>query len=93
MNLPPDIPNTEDLPEMPCREFVDVLTDYLEDALSQTDRLRLEVHLAVCAKCAVYLEQMRQTLETVGRIDLDVLPAPVHDELMHAFRAWTAEGS
>jgi anti-sigma factor RsiW len=76
---------------MPCREFVDVLTDYLEHALTETDRLRLEVHLSACAKCAVYLEQMRQTLATVGRIDIDELPPPVRSELMHAFRSWAAE--
>ena len=90
MNLPPDIQAPEDLPEMPCREFVDVLTDYLEDALSPTDRLRLEVHLASCAKCAMYLEQMRQTLEVVGHVDLDAIPGDVRDELMDAFRNWAA---
>lgn len=93
MNLPPDIENPEELPEMPCREFVDVLTDYLEGALPEIDCLRLEVHLAVCAKCAVYLEQMRQTMATVGRIDVDELPAPVRTELMSAFRSWSAERS
>jgi anti-sigma factor RsiW len=75
---------------MPCREFVDVLTDYLEDALSPSDRLRLEVHLAICAKCALYLEQMRETLAAVGRIDIDALPPGARDDLMHAFREWSA---
>lgn len=81
----------EDLPEMPCREFVDALTDYLEGALSETDRLRLEVHLAQCGKCAVYLDQIRITMRTVGRIDPDELSPTARDELMHAFRGWAAE--
>ena len=32
-----------DLPEMPCRELVEVITDYLEDALPHDDRLRFGV--------------------------------------------------
>jgi Putative zinc-finger len=35
-----------ELPEMPCRELVEVITDYLEDALTERDRLRMEEHLA-----------------------------------------------
>lgn len=91
MNLPPEIQNADEPPEMPCREFVDALTEYLEGALPPVDALRLEVHLAVCAKCAVYLDQMRQTLLTVGRVDVDALGAPARDELMSAFRRWSAE--
>ena len=39
-----------------CKELTEVLTDYLEGALPEIDRLRLEEHLAACGKCAVYLE-------------------------------------
>ena len=30
------------LPEMPCRELVELVTDYLEDRLSPVDRARFE---------------------------------------------------
>ena len=38
----------KDLPEMPCCELVELITDYLEHRLSLTDRARFEAHLADC---------------------------------------------
>ena len=58
----------KDLPEMPCRELVEVITDYLEDRLSPVDRARFEAHLAECEACRTYLEQLRQTIRVLGRL-------------------------
>ena len=44
------------LPEMPCQELVDLVTDYVEDRLSPTDRARFEAYLAACAACGTYLD-------------------------------------
>ena len=35
-------------PQLVCQEAVELVTDYLEDALSPADRRRFEAHLAVC---------------------------------------------
>ena len=44
----------QNLPEMPCRELVEVVTDYLENRLSPADRIRFEAHLAQCEVCRMY---------------------------------------
>ena len=77
-----------DLPEMPCRELVEVITDYLEDALPERDRLRFEAHLAECDPCRDYIEQFEHTIALSGRIEPEQLSPGVQDELLHAFRAW-----
>jgi anti-sigma factor RsiW len=82
--------SSSDLPEMPCRELVERLSDLFEDALPERDRMRLEAHLAECDDCAVYLEQMRETLRLVGRIELDRLRPEARDALTEAFDAWAA---
>jgi anti-sigma factor RsiW len=82
--------SSSDLPEMPCRELVERLSDLFEDALPERDRIRLEAHLAECDDCAVYLEQMRETLRLVGRIELDRLRPEARDALTEAFDAWAA---
>ena len=46
---------------IPESEFVERVTDYLEQALEPTDRTRLEEHLAECGPCRDYLEQLRRT--------------------------------
>ena len=34
--------------ELTCQELVELVTDYLEDALSPAERVRFEEHLIVC---------------------------------------------
>ena len=77
-----------ELPEMPCRELVEVITDYLEDALTERDRLRMDEHLAECDACRDYVEQFRQTIALAGRVEPERLPDATRNELLSAFRDW-----
>ena len=77
------------LPEMPCQELVDLVTDYVEDRLSPTDRARFEAHLAACAACGTYLEQYRETIRALGRLPEESLSAEARAALMAAFRGWS----
>jgi anti-sigma factor RsiW len=76
--------------ELVCREAVELVTDYLEDALHGPERARLEAHLAVCPHCSEYLAQMRRTLKLVGRIEPEALEPEVQEELVALFRRWQA---
>jgi anti-sigma factor RsiW len=76
------------LPEMPCQELVEVITDYLEGALPERDRIRFEEHLAVCAKCIEYVEQFRRTIALVERVDERDLDPVLREGLLAAFRDW-----
>ena len=76
------------LPEMPCQELVELVTDYLEDGLSPVDRMRFEAHIAECEYCATYLEQMRQTIRTLGRISEESLTDDARETMLEAFRSW-----
>lgn len=71
-----------------CREAVELMTDYLEGALSERDRGRLETHLAACPHCSEYLAQMRRTLDLLGRVEADELDPQVQDDLVALFRRW-----
>jgi anti-sigma factor RsiW len=64
------------------------VTDYLEDALSFAERERFEEHLATCPACQAHIEQMRQTIELVGRLSTDSLSAEAEEDLLEAFRDW-----
>ena len=79
----------KDLPEMPCRELVEVITDYLEDRLSPVDRARFEAHLAECEACRTYLEQFRRTIRALGRLPEESLSPEVRNALIDAFRGWS----
>jgi anti-sigma factor RsiW len=76
---------------MPCRELVELVTDYLEDRLPARDRARFEAHIADCEYCATYLEQMRQTIRVLGRLPEESLSGAAREALLDAFRDWRAE--
>ena len=78
------------LREMPCRELVELVTDYLEDRLSPADRARFEAHIAACEYCETYLEQFRQTIRTLGRLPQEAMSPAARDALLAAFRGWAS---
>ena len=77
--------------ELTCQEMVELVTDYLEGALSPRDHARFERHIDGCENCTTYLEQMRITIRVLGRLPRETMPEPARDALLGAFRDWKAE--
>jgi anti-sigma factor RsiW len=77
--LHPLLPRRRDLV---CQQAVELVTDYLEGALSRADRRRFEAHLAGCPHCTEYLAQIRRTVELTGRVTPEDLPPQVQDEFI-----------
>lgn len=75
-------------PRLPCREVVELLTDYLEDALPAGERARVEEHLATCPDCTAYVEQLRTTIGMLGRLREEDVPPGIVGALLDAFRGW-----
>jgi predicted anti-sigma-YlaC factor YlaD len=73
---------------MTCKEFVELVTDYLEGSLDDRTRVRSEEHLALCDGCDRYLDQMRETLNMLGRIPEESLSEESRERLLAAFRDW-----
>lgn len=73
---------------MSCQELVELVTAYLEHALSPEDHVRFEQHLAGCGACRVYLEQMRETIRLAGHVTRDDLSPEAERDLLAAFRSW-----
>jgi anti-sigma factor RsiW len=71
-----------------CQELVELVTDYLEGVLTPEDKERFEAHMAGCEGCATYLQQMRETIQTVGHLDVNSLSPEAQDNLLRLFRKW-----
>ena len=78
----------ESLEQLSCQELVELVTDYLEGALSEEARLRFEEHIGPCDGCRIYLEQMRQTITALGHLPEEALSPDAERELLDAFRGW-----
>ncbi len=74
--------------DLVCREVVELVSDYLEGALDERDRVRFEAHLTACDGCTAYLEQMRQTVRVAGTLAPEALDPVFRARLVDAFRDW-----
>jgi len=77
--------------DLACKELVELITDYLEEALSDEDRARFEGHLVTCGGCKEYLQQMRSVIGLSRKLSEEPLPESVRDELLTVFRRWKSE--
>ena len=74
--------------EIDCKDLVELVTDYVEGVLDAVDVERFEDHLALCDGCDVLVQQMRQTIDVVGALSVDDVPAEARTALLTAFREW-----
>jgi anti-sigma factor RsiW len=78
--------NAEDLR---CVEFVDMMTAYLDGALDEHQRRRVDHHLEECEGCQAALQQWRTVIRITGRLtatDVASTDPLIRDRLMATFR-------
>jgi len=78
--------------ELVCQQMVELITDYLEGALTRSQRRRFERHLSGCEHCTEYLEQMRATIRLTGRLQAEDLSPEMQHEFAALYRRWRSEG-
>jgi anti-sigma factor RsiW len=77
--------------ELTCQELVELVTNYVEGMLSPRDRARFERHISGCPHCTTYLDQMRVTIQALGRLPEEAVSPPARDALLGAFNEWKRE--
>jgi anti-sigma factor RsiW len=76
--MPPD--------DSACIDEVELVTEYLEGALPDAERRRLEAHLETCPGCTEYLAQMRSVAGSLGGLREDRFPPALRDSLIATLR-------
>jgi anti-sigma factor RsiW len=74
--------------EIRCKQLVELITDYLEGALSPEQHRLFEAHLAECEGCTAYLEQMRLTIRLLGSVTPETLAREDRERLLELFHTW-----
>jgi anti-sigma factor RsiW len=69
-----------------CREFVELVTDYLEGTLPEEERVRFEAHLSECDGCSGYLDDMRRLVGTLHALPEPPADPATREALLRAFR-------
>ena len=72
-----------------CVEFVELVTDYLDDAVDDVARDKIQDHLRLC-EVRNYIDEVQATIATIGRVgDADSEPTePVRAGLSPPVRLW-----
>ncbi len=76
------------VPELTCKELVEVVTNYLEGRMPAEQRLLFEEHLAFCDWCQTYVEQMRATVRLTGTLSENDIAPEAREGLLRVFRDW-----
>jgi anti-sigma factor RsiW len=79
---------TKTIERLSCQELVELVTDYLEGALPAEQTARFDAHLEPCRGCTAYVEQMRATIELVGRLTPEDVSPEAEAALLGIFRDW-----
>ena len=72
--------------DLACIEVVELVTDYLDGALSEADARRLERHLDTCPGCTEYLQQLRTIAGSLKGLTEESFPVEMRDGLIADFR-------
>jgi hypothetical protein len=71
-----------------CADAVELVTDYLGEALNDADLAAFKDHLDGCEGCTIFVDQIRMTIRLTNATNdhqLDIMP-PDFDSLLTQFR-------
>jgi anti-sigma factor RsiW len=75
-----------------CQELVELVTEYLDGALTPAERVRFAEHIDHCDGCSEYLVQFRETIAVVGHLPPESIDPAAEAKLLGVFRDWKREG-
>ena len=74
--------------ELNCQEVVELVTDYLEQALLPEKQAQFEEHIEECPGCDTYLEQVQQTIMMLRKLSEQQTFPETKQDLLEIFRNW-----
>ena len=74
-----------------CKDFLNELTDYLDECLDAESRTKLERHITECPNCWVIADTTRKTIQIYKGMDPYPIPHDVETRLMRALEKKMAE--
>lgn len=71
-----------------CQEVVELVTDYLENALLPRTQTLFEEHVAGCPGCTNYVRQVQITIDVLRKLTQEPIFPETKEELLEIFREW-----
>ena len=75
-----------------CKEFVDGISDFIDDDIAPELRERLHNHISECPNCWVVYDTTKKTIQVFKGMEAQQLPEDVRSRLMQAVERRMAAG-
>lgn len=69
---------------MDCNEYENLITEYLDNTASPSQRIQMESHLSECERCRTLAEQEKSVLEQLRAIPIEPCPDEIVDRVMES---------
>lgn len=67
-----------------CKEFLEELTDYLDEQTTAEIKAKLERHITECPNCWVICDTTKKTIQVYKGASQCIIPSDIHARLMAA---------
>jgi len=67
-----------------CKEFLQELSDYLDENVDAEAKAKLEQHIALCTNCWVVCDTTKRTIKIYKGMEAISMPSDVESRLMSA---------
>ena len=75
-----------------CKDFLNELSDYLDESADTALRTKLEQHISECPNCWVIADTTKKTIQIYKGMDPYPIPSDVESRLMKALEKKIAAG-
>ena len=69
-----------------CKDFLNELSDFLDDTLDPEIRAKLQKHVSECPNCWVILDTTQRTIKVYKGLEPQTIPPDIHSRLMTALK-------
>lgn len=75
-----------------CKDFLNELSEYLDDTLDPEIKAKLHQHVNECPNCWVVLDTTQKTIRVFKGMEAQAIPQDIHSRLLTALHKRIAAG-
>lgn len=69
-----------------CQKYLDMINPFIDNELSKEEREEFLKHISNCENCREEFNQIKDMVENIKNIPLEVVPKELHNEIMNRVR-------
>ncbi len=71
---------------MTCKEFDDIITNYIDDKITENQRIEITAHLKQCEKCKISFNYYKKIVDKLHSLPQEKCPDSVIEKVFHTVK-------